>query len=62
MTLLKSALVYKLVYKSSIVSPRLSLRLDFPCKSYYFLSRGGGTRTHTVRILSPKRVRSMVYR
>jgi hypothetical protein len=26
---------------------------SFPCKPLDFFSRGGGTRTHTVRILSP---------
>jgi hypothetical protein len=34
-------------------SPVLFLLPSFSCKSSYFLSRGGGTRTHTVRILSP---------
>src|SRR5215218_1077543 len=35
------------------LSSVLSFLLCSPCKSTLFLSRGGGTRTHTVRILSP---------
>ena len=50
-----------MVYKSPVASSHPPSRLHFSCTSATFLSRGRGTRIHTLRILSPKGTYSGVY-